>query len=211
MNSLKVLKKNFSSSSQNSLGFPHLVNSIFNYSEYIKQKDRYYEEKWHRDNIHALKDIKEIQNEQRRIAEKDWTLHEDQAPHKSYLSRDLKFSSAKETIVFLNLIKNYCDEIDHHPEWTLQDKNLHIKLTSHFVNNNVSPKDYDLAAFISQKYEERNYNNFKYNSCNQTWLRNAAAVGISIATVFALVQFYNFIRHYRSTSRDFYFTKIVKN
>jgi pterin-4a-carbinolamine dehydratase len=210
MNSLKLLKKNFSSSADNSLGLTHFVNFVFNYPEYLKEKDRENEENYNKDNIRALKDIKEIQNEQKRIAEKEWSLNEDASLKQSFLTRDFKFSSSKESLVFVNLIKNYCDEIDHHPEWTLNEKNLHIKLTSHFVNNNVSPKDYELAAFISQRYEERSYNNFKYNSCNQTMLRNAAAVGISIATVFVLVQFYNFYRNYRSTSRDFYFTKIAK-
>lgn len=211
MNSLKVLKKNICLTAENTQGLTHFKNFVLNYPEYVNQKDRKYQEKFQRDNIRALKDIQEIQTEQKNIAEKDWRLDEDHSLKNSFLSRDLKFSSAKESLVFFNLIKNYCDEIDHHPEWTVQEKNIHIKLTSHYLNNNVSPKDYELAAFISRKYEERNFNNFKYNSCNQTMLRNAAAVGISIATVFVLVQFYNFYRNYRTTSRDFYFTKIPKN
>ena len=45
----------------------------------------------------------------------------------------------KAAIIFMNLIKDKCDELDHHPEWTLSDNILKIRLTSHFNKNNVSP------------------------------------------------------------------------
>ena len=208
MNSLKLLKKNFSTSSTNSLNITHMANYFINYGQYLQEKDRLIAEKYQRDNLRVLEDLKEIQAHQKKIAEKNWALYEEKEAHKSYLHRELKFSSAEESLLFINLVKDHCEELDHHPEWTVAGNSLDVKLTSHTANNNVSVKDYELAAFISREYEQRNFNGFKYNQCNQKWVSNAAAIGLTVVTVYTLVYLYNLYRNYRITSRDFYFSKI---
>ena len=45
------------------------------------------------------------------------------------------------------------DDIDHHPEWTLGDGELRIRLSTHDIGNKVSIKDYILAQWIEQVLE----------------------------------------------------------
>jgi 4a-hydroxytetrahydrobiopterin dehydratase len=47
-------------------------------------------------------------------------------------------------------IGTLADEIDHHPEWTLKQGELHIKLSTHDIGNKVSLKDYVLATWIEE-------------------------------------------------------------
>lgn len=42
------------------------------------------------------------------------------------------------------------DEIDHHPEWTLKEGLLDIRLSTHDIGNKVSIKDYILAQWIEE-------------------------------------------------------------
>ena len=55
-------------------------------------------------------------------------------------------------------MKDKCDELDHHPQWSLtsnHSKNtytLKIVLTSHFAKNNITGKDYELGAFLSEEF-----------------------------------------------------------
>lgn len=48
----------------------------------------------------------------------------------------------------MNRIGWLADEIDHHPEWKLSDKNLQINLSTHDIGNRISLKDYILADYI---------------------------------------------------------------
>jgi len=109
----------------------------------------------------------------------------------------------------MSIIKDKCEEIDHHPEWSLGNDNvLRVRLTSHFLNNKISQKDYELAAFISHKYEEKGDYSFKYNKTVQR------LVSYSFSGVVALLSFavfyYSYVNFKRrnTTSYDFYFTKI---
>lgn len=38
--------------------------------------------------------------------------------------------------------------MDHHPEWTLKEGALEIRLSTHDIGNKVSVKDYMLAGWI---------------------------------------------------------------
>jgi 4a-hydroxytetrahydrobiopterin dehydratase len=50
----------------------------------------------------------------------------------------------------MNRIGWMADEIQHHPEWTLSGNKLHINLSTHDIGNNISLKDYILAAYIEK-------------------------------------------------------------
>ena len=45
----------------------------------------------------------------------------------------------------MNEVSKFCTELDHHPEWRLEGLTLKVNLTSHFRDNTVSEKDYQLA------------------------------------------------------------------
>jgi pterin-4a-carbinolamine dehydratase len=47
-------------------------------------------------------------------------------------------------------IGTVADEIDHHPEWTLREGELEIRLSTHDIGNKVSLKDYFLANWIEE-------------------------------------------------------------
>ena len=47
-----------------------------------------------------------------------------------------------------------CSREDHHPEWNLKGHTLNVFLTSHFNDNKVSLKDYQLAAAMNDQYNE---------------------------------------------------------
>jgi pterin-4a-carbinolamine dehydratase len=47
----------------------------------------------------------------------------------------------------MNRIGWIADEIDHHPEWTITESSLHIKLSTHDIGNKISVKDYWLGVW----------------------------------------------------------------
>ncbi len=206
MNKLQTLKRSLLT-----VKFPPRLECfrdyILNYPSYCAKRDATLTSKFEKDNLKYIFDMQEINNNYKRISLQTWQAQEEAG--KSSLQRELHFASRSEALNFLNVIKNKCDEIDHHPEWSVQDENLHIKLTSHFLKNNISEKDYELAAFISQKYEDKAYFNFIFNRRNQTWLSNSAALAFALFTFYALSYMITLYQNYRITSRDFLFAKIL--
>nr|BAJ97641.1 predicted protein [Hordeum vulgare subsp. vulgare] len=45
-------------------------------------------------------------------------------------------------------IGTVADEMDHHPEWTLREGELEIRLSTHDIGNRISLKDYVLASWV---------------------------------------------------------------
>lgn len=76
-------------------------------------------------------------------------------------------------------------------------------MTSHFNNNNVSAKDYELACIFSVQYDD---------CCkivnNQAYLSYLLGGAIIAGSAFIASYIYNFKRNYRYTSMDFMFAKI---
>ena len=54
----------------------------------------------------------------------------------------------------MNEVSKVCSREDHHPEWNLKGHTLNVFLTSHFNDNKVSLKDYQLAAAMNDQYNE---------------------------------------------------------
>ena len=79
-----------------------------------------------------------------------WQLAQDN----SYLSHDFVFGNARSATKFMNEVSKFCTESDHHPEWQLNGRTLSVKLTSHFNNNKVSLKDFELADHMVYIYDK---------------------------------------------------------
>jgi pterin-4a-carbinolamine dehydratase len=158
-------------------------------------------------NNKAHKDIHIIENHHKDLSTQSWTKKIDN--DRSYLIRNLTFSTREEAFIFMNIIKEKCEELDHHPEWVLKSNNsLEISLTSHTHKNNVSEKDYNLAAEINREFENSKNYWVKYNKCWQRIWGYSLSAGVVVA-LYAI--FYYF--HLNSTQKltgqnDFYFTRI---
>lgn len=126
-----------------------------------------------------------------------------QTKNSSHLHREFTFRSNKEAVKFIEALRTKCNELDHHPEWTLINNSVQVKLTSHFKNNNVSAKDYELASLFSVQYED---------SCshinNQTYLSYMIGAAIIFGGAYIANYMYHFKRNYNYTSMDFMFAKI---
>jgi pterin-4a-carbinolamine dehydratase len=178
-----------------------------NYPAYCAKRDAKLETKYERQNLGYIFDREQIKNNHKSIAMRNWKFTEE--PGRSFLIRELPFSSREEALQFMNLVTDKCDEIDHHPEWEVKDQLLQIRLTSHFLKNNVSDKDWELAAIISQKYEDRYFYKFAFDKWYQAFIRNFVALLFTCFSVYTLSQFYHLYRNYNITSRDFFFPRIL--
>lgn len=208
MNPMKVLCQGISCSTRSisvrSVNFMNrLPYYLFKYPIFEQQRDSHLEKKYNVDNANYMRDIQAIQEFTKEVARRDWKEND------SYLTRELSFDNRDHALIFMNIVKEKCEEIDHHPEWSLGTDNiLKIRLTSHFIGNNISPKDWELAAYISTKYNEKGDYNIKYNRTTQR------SVSYSFSGVVALLSFalfyYTYINFKRrnTTPNDFYLSKI---
>ncbi len=55
----------------------------------------------------------------------------------------------------MTTIGQIADNMDHHPEWTLNGSSLEIGLSTHECQGKVSVKDYILAAWIESVWSEK--------------------------------------------------------
>ena len=77
----------------------------------------------------------------------DWELAEDNG----YIRKRFEFSTPDHAHWFVNEVSKHCSTNDHHPEWSMiGDKSIEVYLTSHFANNKVSIKDYELAQEMNK-------------------------------------------------------------
>jgi pterin-4a-carbinolamine dehydratase len=216
MNPMKVLYQGINCSTRSvskraSHFFNRLPHYFFDYQTYEKKRDSTLQEKFDQDNQKYKNDQKKINEYKKEIASRDWKVQEEKEHNSTNtaLYRELGFDNREHALIFMNIIKDKCDELDHHPEWTLGDDNvLRIKLTSHFKNNNISSMDYDLAAYITYKYLERSDYNFRYNRTIQR-LVSYSFSGIVALLSFALFYYtYTNFKRRNTSSFDFYLARI---
>ena len=119
------------------------------------------------------------------------------------MHRTFNFSSNLEAVKFLQNVREVCNEKDHHPEWTLNNNILEVKLTSHFKRNNVTETDYALAAEFSEIFERT----CGITGNNQVYISYLIGAAVIFGIGFVSNMFYQ-MRHYRITSMDFMFSKI---
>ena len=65
----------------------------------------------------------------------------------NHLERVYKFANFAAGVEFVNGVAAIADEINHHPEITLNSKQVVVKLISHDIGG-LSDKDFDLAKKI---------------------------------------------------------------
>jgi hypothetical protein len=107
---------------------------------------------------------------------------------------------------YMNVVKEKCEELDHHPDWTIciHTKTLTVNLTSHFLGNKVSNKDWELAAFMSQFYDNRN----TYDRVTLSYMRWLVGLSVLLGSYW-LFKFYERVKlHHRFTSDDFIFQRV---
>ena len=71
-----------------------------------------------------------------------------------YLKKSFSFDSFEEAQAFCQSVRNFCNEKDHHPEWSSADGGctVNVTLTSHFAGNKVTRLDYELAEALNNSY-----------------------------------------------------------
>lgn len=151
---------NFFSSHSNTFNSSTLGNLAFNYAAYMKGVAANQENKFKILAEKSQKNIALISQRQREIVnESDWIYTRNQESNTSSIERKFAFDEESQALEFISVVKEKCDEIDHHPSWTYTADNIkkeyviNINLTSHFAQNNVTDKDYELAAFLTYEYE----------------------------------------------------------
>ena len=71
-----------------------------------------------------------------------------------YLKKSFTFDSFEEAQAFCRGVTNFCNEKDHHPEWSTADsgRTINVTLTSHFAGNKVTRLDFELAEALNNAY-----------------------------------------------------------
>lgn len=68
------------------------------------------------------------------------------------LTKTFEFNSFEQAQAFCQAVGKCAEAEDHHPEWSAQGTNVSVRLTSHFANNTVTLKDYELASKMNVAY-----------------------------------------------------------
>ena len=88
-----------------------------------------------------------------------WDTHEDEhSANLAYLSKTFSFDSFEDGEKFVHKVGVFCEQIDHHPEWSAKNggKTLNVRLTSHFADNTVTLFDFRLAQYMNVVYKKGN-------------------------------------------------------
>ncbi|GET86630.1 pterin-4-alpha-carbinolamine dehydratase, putative [Leishmania tarentolae] len=76
------------------------------------------------------------------------------ANNENIIVRDYVFANFTEAIRYMDTVAPICEKMQHHPCWSNVYNRLHVELTTHDANNNVTQKDVDLAKAMNETYEE---------------------------------------------------------
>ena len=117
-----------------------------------------------------------------------------------YLKASFEFPTSDHAHHFTNQISKYCSVVDHHPEWNMiNDKCIEVSLTSHFNENKVSLKDYELADHMNKvAAKSRAYNQYRYLTAKKQVTLFITLVGLFFVS-FGIHQTYEELE---ITSRD---------
>ena len=76
-----------------------------------------------------------------------WRTTEDE------LTKSFTFDSFEQAQAFCQGCTNFCNEKDHHPEWSSADggRTINVRLTSHFAGNKVTRLDFELAEAMNKQ------------------------------------------------------------
>lgn len=142
-------------------GSTSIGNLIINYPAYRQQKEEINAQRMKILSDKYKRNFEAVSVREKEIVElSHWEFKKNEAQSTSLISKTLEFPEEYLALEFIALTKDKCDEIDHHPSWTYTAdvrKGIHkiqIELTSHFAKNNVTYKDYELAAFLTYEYDQ---------------------------------------------------------
>lgn len=138
-------------------------NLLINYPNYAKIQNENSQAKIKQDNEKSKRNYLSVTNTEKQVVKNsNWRLSENKENNTSELLTEFTFNDESIALDFISLVKDKCDEIDHHPSWTYKANHktrtftLKINLTSHFAKNNVTEKDYELAAYLTSEYHKLN-------------------------------------------------------
>ena len=69
------------------------------------------------------------------------------------LQRDYEFKSFKDCMRYMAQVALFCEEMNHHPEWTNVYDQLSVRLSTHDLDK-VTEKDYVLAKEMERLFQE---------------------------------------------------------
>ena len=81
---------------------------------------------------------------------------------------------------------------DHHPEWHTDNggKNVHVRLTSHFANNQVTLLDFELAEHMNQEFSKtQRFFNMYPRITERMW----SSLSIGVGTFVLFFSIYNYV------------------
>lgn len=72
----------------------------------------------------------------------------------NYMQKSFEFKSFEEANMFVQHVSKFCNQKDHHPEWSVSNGGctVNVKLTSHFAGNKVTRLDFELAEAMNNSY-----------------------------------------------------------
>ena len=103
-----------------------------------------------------------------------------------YMSKSFDFNSFEEANTFVQHVSKFCNQKDHHPEWSVYNggRTVNVKLTSHFANNKVTRLDFELAEAMNNSYFLTNGRFKRGGFTEQTWSTVRILVGSAVALSF---------------------------
>jgi 4a-hydroxytetrahydrobiopterin dehydratase len=72
-----------------------------------------------------------------------WAIAEDA----SAMTKSFEFETFEQANYFCQSVTSFCNEKDHHPEWSVADggRTVEVRLTTHWAGNTVTRSDFELA------------------------------------------------------------------
>mmetsp|Transcript_33597 Transcript_33597/g.24262 ORF Transcript_33597/g.24262 Transcript_33597/m.24262 type:complete len:268 (+) Transcript_33597:30-833(+) len=96
-----------------------------------------------------------------------WEVQEDL----TNMTKRFDFKSFEQAQQFCQHVSKFCNEKDHHPEWSLENngKTVKVLLTSHFAGNKITRLDFEVAEAMNNSYYivDRSFKMFPYYSEKQ--------------------------------------------
>ena len=104
----------------------------------------------------------------------------------NFMRKSFDFKSFEEANSFVQHVSKFCNQKDHHPEWSVSNGGctVNVKLTSHFAGNKVTRLDFELAEAMNNSYF-LTFGKFSHGGYSeQTWSTLRILVGSFVALSF---------------------------
>jgi 4a-hydroxytetrahydrobiopterin dehydratase len=114
------------------------------------------------------------------------------------LTKTFEFDSFEQGQAFVQAVSKFCEQKDHHPEWSCSDggKKISVRLTSHFANNKVTLFDFELAEHMNFQYGETRSSFRQFPRITE---RNLVSLSVGVGTfvlAYSLWQYFTAPHYY---------------